>query len=112
MRDKNENSYVGTLKANVVSKIFQANKGNQNKGNILDPKKNQRTFKKSQKSKGECFICDKCGHFAHDCRFKKKLTLEARVNSMEDNEEIFTVVNKINVVQGKVPRKWDCSCLL
>ena len=68
-RDKNENSYEGISKANVVNKPSQANKGNRNKGNSLGPKKDQGKFKRSQihklkANKGACFVCGKCGHYA------------------------------------------------
>ena len=46
VRDKNENSYDGISKANVVNKPIQTNKGNKFKGKFPSPKKDQGKFKK------------------------------------------------------------------
>ena len=47
LRDKNENSYDDNNKANVVNKPSnKSNKGKQNQGNFLGPKKEQEKFKK------------------------------------------------------------------
>ena len=59
VRDKNENSYDGISKANVVNKPIQTNKGNKFKGKFPGPKKDQGKFKKSKM--GGCFVCGNLG---------------------------------------------------
>ena len=81
----------------------------------MGPKKDQGKFKRSKiqklkANKGACFVCGKCGHYARDCRFKKKPNQEEKVNSVKDNDEIIAVVSEINVVQGKVLGWWYDTC--
>ena len=104
MRDKNENSYE---KVNVISKPKNSNKGKQSKRNSLGPKKNQEKFKKPKKE--GFFVCGKPSHYAKDCRFKK--TQKPKVNSLEENDEIVTIVNEINTIQGKVSGWWYDTCV-
>ena len=56
---------------------------------------------------GGCFVCEKSGHYAKDCRFKK--TPKQEVNSIE-NEDIIATVSEINVINGKVPGWWYDTC--
>ncbi|KAL5582208.1 hypothetical protein UlMin_014650 [Ulmus minor] len=103
-RDKYEETNFGPSRAkvNAVNKSnhYKSNnhkRGNSQKRNFLGPKKDQGKFKNN--NKGDCFVCGKPGHFARDCRFRKKQN-EVKVNAMED--EIIATVSEINAVQGKI----------
>ncbi|XP_073314695.1 uncharacterized protein [Primulina huaijiensis] len=107
-RDKNENSYEGTSKANVIKQPTQFNSNNKWKGNPFGPKKSIDKIKK--KSKGACFVCGKSGHYARDCRFKKKPSdKEAKINSVE-MDNIVATISHVNVVQGKILGWWYDTC--
>ncbi|XP_022859056.1 uncharacterized protein LOC111379852 [Olea europaea var. sylvestris] len=93
MRDKND-SHEGTSKVNAVEK-FEPPKSNKRK-----PSKNINKFKK--KTKGGCFVCEKSGHYAKDCRHRKHNTSEGNVNSIQ-NERIVATVSEINAIKGKAP---------
>ena len=89
-----------------MSKPNQANKSNQNKGRSLAPKKDQGKFKRSQNNKkknGDCYVYGKPGHYAREYRFRKKSEGDttSKVNSIENNEEIITIVSEINAIHGK-----------
>lgn len=68
------------------------------KGKFHGPRKDQGKFK--NKVKGPCYICEKSGHYAKDCRHRKKQKKEGQVNSVD---EIIATVSEINAIQGKVP---------
>ncbi|KAL5579843.1 hypothetical protein UlMin_012285 [Ulmus minor] len=85
-RDKFEETNFGPSRArvNVVNKSNHYKSNNQKRGNcqkwnFLGPKKDQGKFKNN--NKGDCFVCGKPGHFARDCKFRKKQN-EAKVNAI------------------------------
>ena len=104
LRDKNKNSYDDNNKADVVIKPSnKSNKGKQNQGNFLGPKKEQEKFKK-----GNCFVCGKLGHYARECKFKKIQKLG--VNVFNENDDIVVVISEVNAIQGKIFGWWYDTC--
>lgn len=101
-RDKSDNSYEGTSKANAVEKSEPSTKTNKRK-----PSKNFNNSKK--KTKGSCFVCGKSGHYAKECRYRKKNNTEGKVNSIKE-DNIVATVSEINAIKGKVPGWWYDTC--
>ncbi|KAI9194711.1 hypothetical protein LWI28_008507 [Acer negundo] len=83
------------------------NSGNNQKkgnfGNYLSPRQDQGKFKNNKK--GACFVCEKSGHYAHDCKFQKKQNEEAKVNAIKEE-----IIVEICVVQGKALGWWYDIC--
>ena len=104
-RDKTEESYEGTSKANIVSKPKSSSKSNHKKKGILLVLKRITKFKRP---KGACFVCGKLGHFDHDCKFRKKPNEEEKANTIK--EEIVHVVSDINAIHGNVQGWWYDTC--
>ncbi|XP_022873473.1 uncharacterized protein LOC111392372, partial [Olea europaea var. sylvestris] len=96
LRDRGENSSEGTSKANAIEKSEPPRKTNKRK-----PSRNFNKFKK--KNKGGCFVCGKSGHYAKDCRHRKRNNSEGKINSIQE-EKIVATVSEINAIKGKVPR--------
>ncbi|CAA3002976.1 wall-associated receptor kinase 2, partial [Olea europaea subsp. europaea] len=103
-RDKIENSYDGSSKANDVDNVDNSNKFKK-KGKFLGPRKDQGKFK--NKAKGPCYVCGKPEHYAKDCRHRKQHKKEGQVNSID---EIIATVSEINAIQGKVSGWWYDTC--
>ncbi|XP_022883880.1 uncharacterized protein LOC111400723 [Olea europaea var. sylvestris] len=94
IRDKSA-SHEGTSKVNAVENFEPPTKSNKRK-----PSRNLNKFKK--KTKGGCFVCEKSGHYAKDCRHRKYNDSEGKVNSIQQNKIVATV-SEINAIKGKVP---------
>lgn len=69
-RKKEKAEREGNAASQAVYTYTQA-KGNRDKGENNNTKRNERTSEK-QKFNGKCFICEKPGHRASECRNKKK----------------------------------------
>ncbi|XP_022846350.1 uncharacterized protein LOC111369098 [Olea europaea var. sylvestris] len=98
LRDRSENSSEGTSKANAIEKSEPPGKINKRK-----PSRNINKFKK--KNKGGCFVCGKSGHYAKDCRHRKRNNSESKINSIQE-EKIVATVSEINAIKGKVRTYW------
>ncbi|XP_022873000.1 uncharacterized protein K02A2.6-like [Olea europaea var. sylvestris] len=90
LRDRSENSSEGTSKANAIEKSEPPGKTNKRK-----PSRNFNKFKK--KNKGGCFVCGKSGHYAKDCRHRKRNNSEGKINSIQE-EKIVATVSEINAI--------------
>ena len=102
--DKTEVSAL-TAKANVVegeaSKTkFQKHKGKKFTNNIHAPK-----GKPFKKVKGNCWVCGKPGHRAHECRHRKDQPAgnsnhKNQANVTATNEDLVAVISEVNMIDN------------
>ena len=67
-----------------------------NKSNFSRPNRPKPTFKK----KGNCFVCRRPGHHAHQCRHKVKNDNPPKANIVEGEDTIDVIVSQVNLVRN------------
>ena len=85
MREKFENMSIGSSsRAHAVDELKKSKKAHEN---IFSPKKDQKKFKNSNKTKPNAsfFVCGKNGHYARDCRHHKGQKNEANTTIADDD---------------------------
>ena len=97
LKDKIEKAKENVSKANVVETTnkpqYKHKKKNHNGKNL------HKTQGSSFKKKGNCFVCGKAGHYAQECRHRKRndKPTKPNVNLVEVDDIIVAVVSEVNV---------------
>ncbi|GAV85322.1 zf-CCHC domain-containing protein/UBN2_2 domain-containing protein [Cephalotus follicularis] len=89
-------NFVEGSTSKVKNPNLQANK------NVQFKKKN------SQKKNGACFVCEKPGHYAKQCRYKKNPPVMEKANMVEE-QHFLAMISEINMATVKSGWWFDSS---